>query len=212
MKKEERKLTPAEQKRREQFQTICEEMEQNGYEKQDLTIGVLQANIIALVITLPFVVFFVWLYLIVNPQGSFVMINPSYLWLFVGMLFLLIIAHEGIHGLTWAIFAKKHLHSISFGVIWKYLTPYCTCDEPLRKGQYIIGGAMPTLILGFGMAVIAIFATIPSLWCLSLLMILSGGGDFFIILKIALHKSAGKDVVYYDHPYECGAVAFVRDN
>ncbi len=44
MGKKERKLTSAEQKRKADFERICEVMEQKGYLKRDLTVGVLQAN------------------------------------------------------------------------------------------------------------------------------------------------------------------------
>ena len=56
MAKNERKLTPAEQKRKEQFALICEEMERQGYRKTDLTIGVVKANLLALIVMLPFAV------------------------------------------------------------------------------------------------------------------------------------------------------------
>jgi len=54
MAKNERKLTPAEQKRKEQFALVCEEMERQGYRKTDLTIGVVKANLLALIVMLPF--------------------------------------------------------------------------------------------------------------------------------------------------------------
>ena len=56
MAKNERKLTPAEQKRKEQFALVCEEMERQGYRKTDLTIGVVKANLLALIVMLPFAV------------------------------------------------------------------------------------------------------------------------------------------------------------
>ena len=56
MAKNERKLTLAEQKRKEQFALVCEEMERQGYRKTDLTIGVVKANLLALIVMLPFAV------------------------------------------------------------------------------------------------------------------------------------------------------------
>lgn len=56
MAKNERKLTPAEQKRKEQFALVCEEMERQGYRKTDLTIGVVKGNLLALIVMLPFAV------------------------------------------------------------------------------------------------------------------------------------------------------------
>ena len=41
-------------------------------------------------------------------------------------------------------------------------------------------------------------------------MIFGGGGDFVIILKMLLYKHPNQEVLYYDHPYECGVVAFER--
>ena len=60
MAKNERKLTPAEQKRKEQFALVCEEMERQGYRKTDLTIGVVKANLLALIVMLPFAVLSGW--------------------------------------------------------------------------------------------------------------------------------------------------------
>lgn len=211
MSKKERNLTPAEQKRKADFEKICEEMEQRGYLKKDLTVGILQANIIAVIIMLPFVIAALGIYFIINQIGS---IDLSFTFggyiVFLITFILLIVLHEAIHGLTWGFFAKGHLNAIKFGIIWKVLTPYCTCAEPLTKWQYIVGGAMPTLILGFGSAVIA--AVLGNIWllALSVIMIFAGGGDFFIILKMLLYRSQNKEVLYYDHPYECGLVAFEK--
>lgn len=211
MGKKERKLTSAEQKRKADFEKICNEMEQKKYVKKDLTVGILQANIMAFLIMLPFAAAAFGAYLIVNPIGRIEFsLSLSECIVLLTALFLLIVLHEGIHGLTWGFFAKGHRKAISFGVIWQALTPYCTCSEPLTKWQYIVGGAMSTLVLGFGPAVIA--AIIGNFWLLLLseLMILSGGGDFFIILKILLYRQPNNDVLYYDHPYECGVVAFEK--
>lgn len=209
MDKEERKLTTKELKRKESFERICNEMEKNGYETKNLTASILQANIAAVIIMLPFVVLIGWIYFTVNPAGSFsVEISTSLL--FLPIFLCLIVLHEVIHGITWGIFAKNHFRSIDFGVIWKALTPYCTCSEPMKKWQYVIGGAMPTLILGFALAVIATGLNHFMLFVLSELMVISGGGDFFIILKMLLYRSKKKEVVYYDHPYECGVVAFEK--
>lgn len=69
---------------------------------------------------------------------------------------------------------------------------------------------MPTLVLGGGVGVVAVVTGQLMLFLLSELMILSGGGDFLIILKILLYRSGKKETVYYDHPYECGVVVFEK--
>jgi len=69
---------------------------------------------------------------------------------------------------------------------------------------------MPTLILGFGVGLAAIFRA-EVFWCeIAAIMILSGGGDFLIIFKILMTKSEKKDCLYCDHPYECGSVLFQK--
>ena len=212
MAKNERKLTPAEQKRKEQFALVCEEMERQGYRKIDLTIGVVKANLLALIVMLPFAVLSG---AVVLSRVSFLsmaeLMSPFDFLLFLLVMLLLTAVHEGIHALTCAMFAKDHWKSIRFGVIWKALTPYCTCLRPVKRGQYILGAAMPTLVLGIGLTTAAALTGSFSVFILAIAMIFSGGGDFTIILKILLHRQRGKEAVYYDHPYECGVVVFEKD-
>lgn len=207
-KESKRNLSPKESERKAQFDVVCKTMEKEGYTKTDLTVGIIQANIFAIILMMPFARIVIFLYRMKNPSGDFYF-GAGFIWLFALFLFLIVV-HEGIHGLTWSMFAKKHFHSIEFGVIWQALTPYCTCSEPLSKWQYIIGAAMPTLILGFALSAAAVCFGNPELTALSVMMIFSGGGDGLIILKLLLHRTKGKTVVYYDHPYECGVVAFER--
>ena len=138
------------------------------------------------------------------------MCNIFLKYIFFVIFIILVIVHELIHGVTWEIFTKNRFKSIGFGVIWKMLTPYCTCSEPLKKKQYIIGGLMPTLILGFGLAVVSIFFKQSVLFILSQLMILAGGGDFLIVLKMLFYRCKSREVLYYDHPYELGVVVFEK--
>ena len=212
MAKNERKLTPAEQKRKEQFALVCEEMERQGYRKTDLTIGVVKANLLALIVMLPFAVLSG---AVVLSRVSFLsmaeLMSPFDFLLFLLVMLLLTAVHEGIHALTWAMFGKDYWKSIRFGVIWKALTPYCTCAQPMKRGQYILGAAMPTLVLGIGLTAAAALTGVYWVFILAIAMIFGGGGDFAIILKMLLHRQQGRDAVYYDHPYECGVVVFEKD-
>lgn len=209
--RKERHLTPVEQKRKADFEKTCEEMAQKGYLKRDLTVSVLQANIMAVIIMLPFAILALIVYLFANSSDSrnFSFSLSAFI-VFLIALLLLTALHEAIHGLTWAFFAKGHWNAISFGIIWKMLTPYCTCTEPLTKRQYITGVAMPTLVLGFGLAGIAAGTGSFALFMLSEIMIFCGGGDFFIIMKSLLYRCHNKEVLCYDHPYECGVVIFEK--
>ena len=205
-----RQLTNAEQQRKQRYEQLSLDLQEQGYRKKELTIGLVQANVMAFFIMLPFIVGLGLLYSCFNPISPEheVIITLPMKALFLAGLLLSLVLHELIHGLTWGLFAPSHFRAISFGVIWRALTPYCTCSEPLKRWQYALGGAMPTLILGFGAGFLATAFRFPWLLFLAQLMLLGGGGDFFILLKIALYRPKKAGVLLYDHPYECGFVVF----
>lgn len=206
----ERNLTHAELRRKAIFEKACKELEQKGYEYHDLTISVVKANVLGTAIMLPFVAVSFWMYYAATEStNKYVITLGENLFLIIAMIGCFVL-HELIHGLVWGMFAKNHFHSIEFGFIVKMLTPYCTCAEALKKWQYILGGIMPTLILGFGLAGVSIFVEKFWVLLLAVAMIWGGGGDFLIILKILLYKSKGRDALYYDHPFECGLVVFEK--
>ena len=95
-------------------------------------------------------------------------------------------------------------------MIWKYLTPYCTCKAPLAKNHYVIGTLMPTLVLGVGLGVVGILLANPLCFYLGFAMLLGGGGDVIIVLKLLAHKSRAQETICLDHPYECGVVVFEK--
>ena len=186
-----RKLSPREQARCEALQRLSDRMKEQGYRRVDLVVDVVLAVV---------------LFFALNPvKERYISFSGLLLWLLAFLV--LMVLHEAIHGLTWGLMAPHGFKAIAFGVIWQMLTPYCTCTDGLKRWQYLLGGLMPTLVLGFGLAGLA--TAQGSLWLFSLaeLMILGGGGDFLIVLKMLRHpKKSG--AVYYDHPYECGLVVF----
>lgn len=80
----------------------------------------------------------------------------------------------------------------------------------MKKWQYLLGAAMPTLVLGCAVAAAAVMTDRLLLFFVAEIMLLSGGGDFLIILKILLYRTDKKESVYCDHPYECGFVVFEK--
>lgn len=209
MGKDNRKLSKAEEKRKKLYEEKKKELIAKGYEEKDLTISVVKANVMAFVLGMPIIILLFILFIYKNQSGIYTFsIRES-----VGFLFLfaiLVVLHELIHGLFWAIFAKNHLKSIEFGFIASSLTPYCCCKDMLTKSQYIIGGIMPTVILGIIPAVISIFTGSVFWFVMGELMILSGGGDMTILLNLLRYKSDKKEILYMDHPYECGLIVFER--
>ena len=212
MGKKDRKLTKAEEKRKKIYEEEKQKLIDAGYTEKDLTIGVVYANVMAFVLGLPIIIvlgILFFKYNLGNSEMSFTFtIKESVIFLIT--LLVLIVVHELIHGAFWAIFAKNHLKSIEFGFMAQYLTPYCCCKEVLTKGQYIIGGIMPTVLLGIIPAVVAIFSSSWLVFVIGCIMILSGGGDMTIVLKLLMYRSEKQEILYMDHPYECGLVVFER--
>ncbi|MBE6022989.1 MAG: DUF3267 domain-containing protein [Cellulosilyticum sp.] len=205
--KEERRLTAKEESRRAAFTQLKEELSAQGYIQQDLTLSAAKINIISILVTLPIIVVATIIYAILHgmPIGSF---SGRKFILFYIFLLLSFVIHEGIHGLTWSRFCKKGWKAIDFGMIWKYLTPYCTCNECLNYKQYKIGALMPTIILGGLSYMLALVMGSYGILFYSILMIVGGGGDLCIILLIRKHKEA----IFIDHPWEPGCVAFEKED
>ncbi len=112
-----------------------------------------------------------------------------------------IAVHELIHGITWACFAPSGWRSIKFGVMWKLLTPYCHCSEPMNKRQYITGAMMPCLVLGLVPIVVALcIGNLPMLvW--GIFFTAAAAGDIW--MSWLLMKEPPRCKVL-DHPSEAG--------
>ncbi len=209
MDKDKRKLTEKELKRKNDFEKLSSEMQQKGYKTKNIIINTQQAKHLCFLIMLPFIALAFWIYYHVNGF-NLDCLSVGFVVALIVFISCLTILHELIHGITWGLFAKNHFHSIDFGIIWSSFSPYCTCSEPLKKWQYLLGTAMPTLVLGGGGAVAAVMTNQLLIFLLAEYMIVSGGGDFLIILKSILYHTDKKESVYCDHPYECGFVVFEK--
>jgi uncharacterized membrane protein YvlD (DUF360 family) len=94
---------------------------------------------------------------------------------------------------------------MKYGVIWKWLTPYCHCKEPLLVKEYIIGALMPAIILGFIPSIMAIFTGNITLILFGLFFTMAAGGDFMIIN--ILRKEA-MDSLVQDHSSKIGCYIY----
>ncbi|MBQ8845719.1 MAG: DUF3267 domain-containing protein [Lachnospiraceae bacterium] len=204
-----RELTQAEQQRKEYFEAESERLVAQGYERKDVTFGVVEANVWAIVVTLPLILPFLLAYYVMWGKEWTVLPWWGY---FVGLVLLtaFIVGHELIHGAVFACFAKDGFRSVAFGVIWSMLTPYCTCRESLKRKHYMLAILAPTVVLGILPAAVAL--TVGSKWILYLgvLMILGGGGDIMCAIKLATYRTKGKECLFFDHPYEVGLAVFER--
>lgn len=181
--------------------------------REQRTIDLVQANRYALLAVVPLALAYVLpFYLLWGHRYTLAwlklaadrLFGPALGW---GLLVLLlgIVLHELIHGLTWAIHAKRGFRSIRFGVWWKMLAPYCHCKEPLRVRQYIIGALMPAIIMGFTPAMLAMALGSAKLLVFALFFTVAAMGDFMIIQLI---RKEPADTLVLDHPSEAGCYVF----
>ena len=189
---------------------VTEELEAKGYTRNDRTIYIMKANVVTILLSLPVIVVAVGLFFLVNRSGATDGWDRSSFWIFTFSYILLIVVHELIHGLTWSIFAPNHWKDIEFGFMAQYLTPYCTCGVPLEKGQYILGALMPLIVLGLIPAVIAIFSGSFLLLMISVVMIMSAGGDVLLVRELLRFRTDAKEQLIYDHPTQAGSIVFTK--
>ena len=158
--------------------------ELDNYQKEKLTISIVDANIFSLLLLFPTIIafgipfYFIWK----SELNVFNMLHSvNSMWVNLIILVGGIIAHELIHGIVFSIFAKRGFKSIKFGVVWKFLMPYCHCSEPLKVKHYILGGITPAIILGFIPAIVAIFTGSFGLLVFGIVFTIAASGDFLII-------------------------------
>lgn len=131
---------------------------------------------------------------------------------FIVRLFLVVIAylggiiiHELIHGITWARYAPGGWKSISFGVMWKMLTPYCHCDKPLKVRHYVLGALAPLVALGILPIVTGLCFCSMAVLVYGIIFTSAAAGDILVVWKLR-HEPAENTVL--DHPTEAGCIIY----
>ena len=174
--------------------------------ERTVTIDLVKANVFALVILLLAAIVFGGLFLLIwgRRWDEVQMLHSGSVWgglIFFAILLLGIVVHEFIHGVTWACFAKRGFKSISYGVLWKYLTPYTHCDEPMHIRPYQLACLMPCFLLGIVPSIVSLFTgSIPWL-VFGLIFIAAAAGDIW--MTWLLMKENPRSMVL-DHPSEAG--------
>lgn len=181
-------------------------LESKGYIAKEHTISILKANVMAFVYAGPIAVLFIMIFNALHKSGSGEFSLGS-IFVFLFMNIVLIICHELLHGVGWSLSCKEGMKSIHFGVIWKALTPYCSCAEALTFKQYAIGGLLPFVVLGIGGALLGIITGSYLVMILSAINIIAAGGDITIMLSLLKHR----DKKIMDHPTKCGFWSFSKE-
>jgi hypothetical protein len=166
-----------------------------------ITISPLKANILALIFIAPTLALFYLPFHFLHGIKGFITSFNQFSPYFIPVLIIGILLHELLHGVTWAIFCKYGFHSIQYGVIWKYLTPYAHCKEALKVGNYRLGTLMPGLVLGIIPIVIAYLNGSGFLLVIGLVFLLAAGGDMTMLFLLRKIK---KELWIMDHPNEIG--------
>lgn len=174
-----------------------------NYYREKKTIDIVQANKVALVVLLGSVIVFgVPFHLIWKPAWtSFFSLG----FMFFFMLIAGIVLHELIHGLVFGLFAKDGFKSIRFGVMWKMLTPYCHCKEPLKIKHYFAGALMPAFLLGIVPAVISWFNGNSGWLLFGIFFTAAAAGDFMVVYVL---RREDRNNLVQDHPSEAGCYVF----
>lgn len=175
------------------------------------TINLVTANIVSFVVlAIAAILFLVPYYLIWGRETGSAATESAWafpLKSFVFVVFLVvgIVVHELIHGAFWGMYAKSGFKSISFGVIWKMLTPYCHCSEPLKVKHYAIGALAPLVILGIipAIAGVALHSFMTTLF--GVIFIASAAGDIMVAWR--LRKEPAENTIL-DHPTEAGYLVY----
>ena len=179
-------------------------MEENKEIGRKVTINLLKANIFSLILMGVSTVVLLSLFFMIWKEHKSMdeIFNFSVNGLVIIILVVIgIVIHELIHGLTWAYYAKSGWKSIKIGMMWKTLTPYCHCNEPLPIQKYKVGVIMPCIILGIIPAIIALAIGNLLLLIWGIFFITVAAGDIWMVWLLGKEKS---DNMIIDHPTEAG--------
>jgi hypothetical protein len=113
----------------------------------------------------------------------------------------IIILHEGLHGLTWAVLSKAGIRNIKFGFNKEMLAPYTHCKVPLHKTIYLLGGIAPFIIMGVLPALISFYFGNAYWYTLALICIWTSAGDVLSTYKLLSVPNCFK---IQDHPKKLG--------
>ncbi len=176
-------------------------------EKTDLSISPQEANTKALPIVLFLFAAMFPLYWLFwgKPGGGGFFEFQSLIPAFLGGICL----HELLHGITWKIAGKTTWENISFGVHWKYLTPYAHCKVPVRKDAYVLALLMPLFLLGILPYLVSLLTGSAWLLWFGIIFTLAAAGD---ILVYRLIRQLPGETLLEDHPERVGCLILENEN
>lgn len=185
-------------------------MNLENYHQEAKIIDLMKANLVALKYLIFFGIIFSVPFLLIwkndfslalfNSESHFIKFSFPLIAMILG-----IIVHELIHGMFFALFATKGIKAIKFGILWKMMTPYCHCKEPLKIKHYTIALLAPFVLLGIIPAVVSLFNGNFFLLVFGILFSGMAAGDLMIYHLI---KKENPENYVQDHPSEAGYFIF----
>lgn len=142
-------------------------------------------------------------YAVFYGVGSLFRYEGSDLLVMLVLFIALIFAHEGFHALGWMLFGGIKPSQISFGFLWKTLSPYAHAKAPMTAQAYRIGVILPLIFTGLLPFVVALALGSTPLAVVSALMISAAIGDVLVLWVI---REVGAERLVLDHPSRIGCV------
>ena len=169
---------------------------------EEKTISILKVNLLGLLFFLVSAPLILYLYNLLHGVSVKTILDETYDIVYFFLLFVLsILLHELIHAAVFALFAKNKWSSIKIGVLWKYMTPYAHCSEPLRKKEYALALVSPGVILGVIPLCFAFLNGHTLTLLYGLIMLFAAIGDFIVL---AMLSRVPKDKKILDHKSKVG--------
>ena len=204
-------MTNQEKERVARYNDVVASLKAQGYQQCDLILDMKKVTVAVTIVSVIVGAVGAFLFALVADVVEFMIdLTLLHIVLLIFAFLVLIVLHEAIHGLIFGLYAPHHFKSIQFGVNLKQGVAYCYCGESLEKKQYIIGAAMPGILLGLIPLVISFMIGNWWLFIMSLAMTLGAAGDALVIYKLLTTKVDGDDIVYMDHPTEPGVSVFYK--
>lgn len=135
------------------------------------------------------------------PETPFPL-DPSSALLFIGAFALGTVLHEALHGVGY-VWGEASWSDVRFGMHWKALTPFASCQVPMRARPYRIAVALPAIILGMIPLGIGLAGGYWLATFYGFLMLVAAAGD---LLMLWILRVVPVGTWVQDHPFEVGYV------
>ena len=124
-------------------------------------------------------------------------------WLFLSVVAVGVVVHEGLHGLAWRWASGLPWSAFTFGFQWKTLTPYAHASQPMPARAYRLGAAAPGVLIGLLPAAVGLLAGWGMAFSFGLFFTFAAGGD---VLILWLLRGVAPETLVEDHPTRAGCL------